>query len=103
MPGRVTVPTPSPGRNRTPGMSVRDGGKNGVAVRDIRVVSGIFGNPQVQLSLVKVHELTGRVTVSPSGRVIVAECCGIRERRPSRAARVAAVAHEPVVNPLRRG
>lgn len=59
--------------------------------------------PQVQLSAEKVHELTGNVTVSPSGRVIVADCWMLCVRSPCRAARVAAVAHEPVVNPLRRG
>lgn len=59
--------------------------------------------PQVQLESVKTHELTGRVTVSPSGKVIVAECCVSRVRSPCNAARVAAVAHEPVVKPLRRG
>ena len=63
---------------------------------DIRVENISAGALELSVS-------TGSVTVSPSGKVIVAECCVSRVRSPRNAARVAAVAHEPVVKPLRRG
>ena len=76
----------------------RDGGKNGVAVRDIRVVSGIFGNPAGATILGESTRADGkgyRFSIGKGNRG------GVLWN--SRETRVAAVAHEPVVNPLRRG
>ena len=107
-PGSVTVPTPSPPRNRITGTG------DCPACNSIRamteqpfVTSG--SSPE---SFITVHRaafsthsvaVTGSVIFSPEGSVMQLVVCTVWLSRATKAALAAAVAHAPVVKPFRSG
>ena len=100
-PGRVTVPTPGPATKRTSASLEAVEKATLATIIEPLVTSGSspasLMTEQVALSLSHSVAVSGKVIISPEGRVMDAAVCSSLLNRAVRAALAAAVAQAPVV------
>ena len=107
-PGSVTVPTPSPARNRKAGVGDCPACNSIRAITEQPFVTS-GSSPEsfitVHRAALSAHSVaaTGSMIFSPEGSVMQLTICSVWFRRATKAALAAAVAHVPVVKPLRSG